>query len=460
MNTDNGETRREQNVVVVGGGAAGLAATYSLRKQGVNVTLLEAQDHVGGRVAEEVVDGFHIDIGAQIFDKSYLSVLAACRELGVELYPTSIKGTIVWVYRNGTLHRLGLKSVLLFRVCSPKGLWQMIKFRRKFRKRRKDIATEDYRPMLDVDNGESIADLIRREVGDEFLEDFCEKLFTGVVLCPPEGMGAVMGLRTVWNAYADVYHQFLIPARGAGYFSTALGEACAEDIRVSTPVERIVVKEDGQGTVKVKTQDGLMEADAVICATTAMDALRIISGLPDALQSLMKKVTYSSCCHAVFGLDESPFPKGTYLSIFPRMPGGASSMASFSDSAAVSPRSVPPGKSLVHAYSTTEAAQELFALSDEEIVRRFTREIQQYFPAMPDEPLFTRVYRWEQAVCLAPGGMITEMHRLRQEGYSAHTGLFLAGEYAHLPGVNGAYHSGLKAADEVVSYLSAAPAGA
>ena len=106
----------------------------------------------------------------------------------------------MWVYRNGTLHRLGLKSVLLFSVCSPKGLWQMIKFRRKFRKRRKDIATEDYRPLLDVDNGESIADLIRREVGDEFLEDFCEKLFTGVVLCPPEGMGAVMGLRTVWNA--------------------------------------------------------------------------------------------------------------------------------------------------------------------------------------------------------------------------------------------------------------------
>lgn len=92
MNTDNGETRREQSVVVVGGGAAGLAATYALRKRGVNVTLLEAEDHVGGRVAEEVVDGFHIDIGAQIFDKSYLSVLAACRELGVELHPTSIKG--------------------------------------------------------------------------------------------------------------------------------------------------------------------------------------------------------------------------------------------------------------------------------------------------------------------------------------------------------------------------------
>ncbi len=167
-------------------GAAGLAATYSLRKQGVDVTLLEANDRVGGRVAEEVVDGFRIDVGAQIFDRSYLSVLAACKELGIDVHRTSTKDTIVWVYRDGVLNRLGLKSLLRLKLSSPRGLWQMIKFRHKFGKRRKDIVTEDYRPLLDLDTGESVADFIRRQIGDEFLEDFCEKLFTGVVLCPPE----------------------------------------------------------------------------------------------------------------------------------------------------------------------------------------------------------------------------------------------------------------------------------
>lgn len=54
-------------VVVVGGGAAGLAATYTLRKHGTDVTLFEASDRAGGRMYGEVVDGFYVDSGACIF---------------------------------------------------------------------------------------------------------------------------------------------------------------------------------------------------------------------------------------------------------------------------------------------------------------------------------------------------------------------------------------------------------
>jgi NADPH-dependent 2,4-dienoyl-CoA reductase/sulfur reductase-like enzyme len=40
-----------QNVVIIGGGVAGLSAAYKLRKSGVkNVTILEAMDRLGGRI--------------------------------------------------------------------------------------------------------------------------------------------------------------------------------------------------------------------------------------------------------------------------------------------------------------------------------------------------------------------------------------------------------------------------
>ena len=38
-------------VVIVGGGAAGLSAAYTLKRLGLTATLLEAENRVGGRLA-------------------------------------------------------------------------------------------------------------------------------------------------------------------------------------------------------------------------------------------------------------------------------------------------------------------------------------------------------------------------------------------------------------------------
>jgi monoamine oxidase len=51
-------------VVVVGAGAAGLAAARMLHDRGARVTVLEARDRVGGRVSTEDWDGTPIDMGA------------------------------------------------------------------------------------------------------------------------------------------------------------------------------------------------------------------------------------------------------------------------------------------------------------------------------------------------------------------------------------------------------------
>src|SRR5687768_16511853 len=43
-------TRTDADVVIVGGGAAGLAALRALRDAGVRALLLEARDRIGGRI--------------------------------------------------------------------------------------------------------------------------------------------------------------------------------------------------------------------------------------------------------------------------------------------------------------------------------------------------------------------------------------------------------------------------
>jgi phytoene dehydrogenase-like protein len=61
----------EIETVVVGAGLAGLCAARRLAGAGVSVAVLEAEPVVGGRVATDVVDGFLLDRGFQVYNTAY-----------------------------------------------------------------------------------------------------------------------------------------------------------------------------------------------------------------------------------------------------------------------------------------------------------------------------------------------------------------------------------------------------
>jgi hypothetical protein len=68
------EQFRPARVVVVGAGAAGLACAKVLHEGGVEVTVLESSDGIGGRVRTDSYKGFLLDRGFQVFITAYPEV--------------------------------------------------------------------------------------------------------------------------------------------------------------------------------------------------------------------------------------------------------------------------------------------------------------------------------------------------------------------------------------------------
>lgn len=396
----------------------------------------------------EEVDGFTISTGAQFFDTTYRTALGLAGELGVRTGSLRLSGAIS--QQTGGARRVTYTNLLLMRLYSPRALRQAVKLMSRLVRRKGDLSAPDYARLLDLDiERESFADFGARHGGRELVEEMCDPLARSMVLAGPDRVGTVFGLRSLWSSLGNPFQSFRNPDRGVGSFASALSQACAEFTRLSTPVERVVVE---GGVVRgVVTEDGF-QAAAVVCATTATAALRIIPDLPDDVRRPLSEVTYSSCCHVVFGMDDRCLPKGVYLMVFPQSAGF--SLASLAEATAASPGAAPAGKSLVHAYFAEESSEELFPMGDEEIAARAMTEIRRAAPAMPDAPpLFARVYRWQEAVCLSPGGTLSAMHRLRTGGITGADGLFLAGEYTDIPGVEGSLKSGVEAAESVARHM-------
>lgn len=451
-----------RKVVVVGAGMAGLGAAYTLRKHGMAVTVFEASPNIGGRVAGKQIDGFHLDVGANVFLESYGTIRQLASELGVSLKRTPVP-IMGGVYRNGRFHgfygggspanRLKTaKTFLSFQLLSPKGLWQALRFVKTLRARANDLSFDDHWRMLDLDTGVSTTEFFESNIGVEVLERFIQPNLSSYTLGYPEEVGVAYAMAAAWNFGLNGRAWPCLPEGGPGVLVNALARACVaggDSIRVSTPVERIVLED---GTVRgVITEAGFVEADAVVCATTATKALEIIPQLPSGIRDALRQVTYSKCCRVFFAVESSPFPADWYAVAFPRETGAL--MAGMSNSAVLAPETVPEGKALIDALVLGNRAEELFALSDDEASEQVLAEIRDYFPTMA-EPLFTHVHRWDEAVCLAPGGMMTALHRMRRQDLADVRGLFLAGGYMGIPSTNGALRSGMDTADDCAASFS------
>ncbi len=97
-------------IVVIGGGIAGLASALRLRAlaPGAGITVVEANENLGGKIVGDIVDGCVIDGGADVCvgDKLRTTHLFASLDLASHTIRANPNGLATYELRDGYLHRL------------------------------------------------------------------------------------------------------------------------------------------------------------------------------------------------------------------------------------------------------------------------------------------------------------------------------------------------------------------
>ena len=88
----------KEEVIIIGGGLAGLTAAYTLIKQGVKPLILESNNRLGGRIYTKSRQGHQFELGATwVFQDKLLKQLI--EELGLDIYPQYLKGDALIKYK-------------------------------------------------------------------------------------------------------------------------------------------------------------------------------------------------------------------------------------------------------------------------------------------------------------------------------------------------------------------------
>lgn len=301
-------TQANKDIVIIGGGIAGLSAAWYLQEADPTrkITLLEASGQVGGKVLSQTLETPSgkaiVEAGPDGFLTRKPWALALAREISLdnEIIPLNKLPERIYILTKKGL--IPLPQGLQLLVPSDMGAFlrsPLFSWSGKLR-----ILMEQFIPPKADNVDESLADFITRRMGAEALDKLGEPLLAGVYNVEPHKqsilatfpnfrklefdhgslIGGMRALQSKNNPASDEVSLVSFKA-GMGTFAQALAKKLNCEIRLNTSVKSISGA-DGQYLLELASGENLQASDVII-ATTASIAAQLLQFIaPQSSQGL------------------------------------------------------------------------------------------------------------------------------------------------------------------------------
>ena len=414
----------DEDVVVAGGGLAGLVAARHLAEDGFDVTLFEREPTVGGRVRSTHADGFTFDRGFQVLFTAYP---AARRELDyadLDLRAFSPGAVICRGDRRATLGDPLRDPGALVPSVLNREVTTTDKLRTLALKR--DLASKSVDDIWTDEDATIEQYLAARGFSERYVDRFVRPFYGGITLD--------RSLSTSKRVFEFTFKMLaegktVVPAGGMGAITAQLAERARDAgvrIETETPVEAV-----DQAATTVQIPGETIDAEAVVVAADPQSA-RDLTGVGSIPTEGLGCVTQHLAVQAGHPLADSD---RIHLNAGGEVPNTVAPMSG------VAPEYAPDDRELV--VATTLGAPDR---SSTELATAARDAIGSWYPeASLAEMEVLHTHRVPFSQFAQPPGVHETLPDVRDPSGA----VYLAGDYTHDSSINGAMESGLTAARAV-----------
>jgi oxygen-dependent protoporphyrinogen oxidase len=397
----------ERDVVIVGGGIAGLTAAAHLAEY--SPLVLEADERVGGRILSRRRGDLALSVGAHMFPPPDSAVGKMVAELGLEVMP--ITGSMLNIHYGGKLIRDSRPE--LFPFLLPLSLSARVSFARAGLRIRRDA--QRYMELIQPRPGDTDADIRLRALrhrGDESFAAFLGPLHPQAneiyralanrsVAEPGEisqsAMSALFG--HVWDS-GDLGRNM---RGGSGRLPEAVGASLGDAIRLGAHVREVAL--DGAG-VRVRydgdSGSGEVRSRAAVLAIPAPLLLPLIRDLPSETADALARVRFGPMVVlSILTGETKPMPWDDLYSIL--TPERRFNMF-FNHANFMRAGAAPKQGSVLMVYAGGDRARSLLDLDEDAIRDRFLDDLDGIFPQVRGLIAETMVKKWTHAGPFAAPG--------------------------------------------------------
>jgi oxygen-dependent protoporphyrinogen oxidase len=450
------ETKR-QDVIIIGGGVAGLTCGVHLQRAGAAIKIIEAAPQVGGNTKTLHKEGYRLELGPNTFMGSAHDLFEVLQliDMTSDVIKTSNSAKNRFIVRSSRLHAapMGPRSFLTTRLLSlPAKLFLMTE----------PLRTEKGAP------SDTAAQFFERRFGKEAARILAGAFISGVYAGDMQQLSAAAAFPLFWKFeqqhgsmirgalhHKKAQRQAGLVARkglfsikgGLGHLTAFMSARLGDAVHVGEAAVSLTWDAQRQVWQVVSSKGLSYEAGQLVIATPPTQAAALLRNLDQRLAEELATIEMAPVAVAYISSDKhaSRLPQG-FGFLAPRGEG-VRSLGTLFSSLLFADRA-PEGRELLTAYIGGVNDKQVLSYQDEELFELITKDWQQLNLRVAGAQL-VHIERHKAAIPQFGPSHLQKMH-IMAERLAALPTLHLAGNYLLGVGMKDAVSSGKKAAQKIL----------